>query len=1049
MLNDLVQGKEYRYELYLCKPYTTIVSSTPNHEIISCLTACSTITNVNRQLQGVNELDFDIAKYWNDKNKTVNTNFALIKEGQVILLQAFIDDTVNYSEYLYIYECEYNGVEKETKSIKCYSKYYQWNKMKIRQFQDSDSFTATREIYNGTTFDAATPEAGGIIDYIIQEKLYNTWTVSYISASLQGKYRTFDISEQSLLDVVRTVEGMYNCVFFFDTMSHSISIKDYTELPSETGLIVSGENYLKNIKENIKIDEIITRLYVTGKDITIAGVNVTGQQYLDDFTYFKSTDYMSQGLIDALDAYNVKKDSYTATYAGYQSDLTTKQGELSTLTQELSDLQTQLIVCEDDEDSCIKFGSLVAGVLTWEGQTWEQIHNATQAKQAEITSKQSEIDAKNAEITIITNALLAIGADLDYENISNFTTAQLQELLQFINEDNVSCETDDEAELLLYGQAILELRATPPIEFTLDMIDVFNFKSENYAWDKLVLGGIIDVEFPDLNIQSKPRIVGFSHNPDGQSLSVQVSNKPYLNDDLSYVSNIIALSRKTSTIVDNERDTYKEYSVDKDTIVKSGDTIDTTNNPVESVNSVELSRRGMWMKKIREASTAELRILEDKILISKDNWETFATAITSDGVYCTSLWVLTNDDGSVQIDGNKIAITNMQLDMVANEGYNEIIINPADGIEILQGTTPVFYANESGSLYLKNVYIGNEDGSIDITPNLISITNGKIIIKDANGGSTMIDGYGIDPLYLDYFKNMVYNSGFEVYDTTTNVASYWTGGVTSADSNFQGSRSMKLTAGESTIQSDSAQIDPSWYENAVSRVSFYRKFGQCKVEVYDVTNADYFTLTDNSDVTPVTGKSITYDSTINWAGSKATFNFDPTEYGTCSALKIKFTNVHATDALYIDCVQLHPDFTGKWAQIYKPGPNSESARLIGDFETVVNEVVQAIYVQNDAPATPLEDDVWIDTNDYSRYDMLTVTGNTSVNMSDEEFILITTSGVTVTLQTPTQSGVVKLIKNASDDYVTISGSIDNLSSKILYPYESLSLISGNLVWNIM
>jgi hypothetical protein len=357
---------------------------------------------------------------------------------------------------------------------------------------------------------------------------------------LQGVYRTFDISEQSLLDVVHTIEGMYNCVVFFDTSSHSLSIKDYDELPGETGLIVSGENYLKNIKENIKIDEIITRLYVTGKDITIAGVNVTGQQYLDDFTYFMSTDYMSQGLIDALNAYDTKKDGYTASYASYQSSLTTKQGELAVLTQALSDLQTELIVCEDDEDSCIKFGSLINDVLTWDGQTWEQLHNATLAKQAEITSKENDITSKNAEITIITDALLAIGADLDYENIDNFSTAQLQELLQFINEDSVNCETDNESELLTFGQAILELRATPPIEFILDMIDIFSFATENYAWDKLVLGAIIDVEFPDLNIQTKPRIVAYNHNPEGKSLSVTVSNKPYLNDDLSYVSNIIA-----------------------------------------------------------------------------------------------------------------------------------------------------------------------------------------------------------------------------------------------------------------------------------------------------------------------------------------------------------------------------------------------------------------------------------------------------------------------------------------------------------------------------
>jgi hypothetical protein len=74
VLIDNIQGNEFRYEVYLCKPYTTIVGTTPNHEIISCLTECADINTVSKQLQNVNELEFKINKFWNDVDKTLNTN---------------------------------------------------------------------------------------------------------------------------------------------------------------------------------------------------------------------------------------------------------------------------------------------------------------------------------------------------------------------------------------------------------------------------------------------------------------------------------------------------------------------------------------------------------------------------------------------------------------------------------------------------------------------------------------------------------------------------------------------------------------------------------------------------------------------------------------------------------------------------------------------------------------------------------------------------------------------------------------------------------------
>ena len=95
-----------------------------------------------------------------------------------------------------------------------------------------------------------------------------------------------------------------------------------------------------------------------------------------------------------------------------------------------------------------------------------------------------------------------------------------------------------------------------------------------------------------------------------------------------------------------------------------------------------------------------------------------------------------------------------------------------------------------------------------------------------------------------------------------------------------------------------------------------------KLEVYDITNASYFTLTAEDGTT---GTSITFAVTSNWQNSRASAQFDPTEYPTCVAYKIVLTNVDLVETGYVDAVMAQPDYTGKWPQLYKDGPKSSLA----------------------------------------------------------------------------------------------------------------------------
>lgn len=85
---------------------------------------------------------------------------------------------------------------------------------------------------------------------------------------------------------------------------------------------------------------------------------------------------------------------------------------------------------------------------------------------------------------------------------------------------------------------------------------------------------------------------------------------------------------------------------------------------------------------------------------------------------------------------------------------------------------------------------------------------------------------------------------------------------------------------------------------------------------------------------------------------------------------------------------------------------------LSDFPTVTfkeNVVYQGIcqlWVQTDPPVGAKTNDVWVDTDDYTRYDKTTLTASTTLSESDSE--VITASGtITITMHAATTAGIIK------------------------------------------
>lgn len=111
----------------------------------------------------------------------------------------------------------------------------------------------------------------------------------------------------------------------------------------------------------------------------------------------------------------------------------------------------------------------------------------------------------------------------------------------------------------------------------------------------------------------------------------------------------------------------------------------------------------------------------------------------------------------------------------------------------------------------------------------------------------------------------------------------------------------------------------------------------------------------------------------------------------------------------------------------------------GDVRTTSD--TPRLWVQDDEPDTAIPKDVWIDTNDYSRYDVLEVIVDTIVTADDPE-VIQAFYNVTITLDLGSTAGVVKIIGNYGTGVITVTGAVDMMGAPT---YNTFYLFPGEVV----
>lgn len=102
-------------------------------------------------------------------------------------------------------------------------------------------------------------------------------------------------------------------------------------------------------------------------------------------------------------------------------------------------------------------------------------------------------------------------------------------------------------------------------------------------------------------------------------------------------------------------------------------------------------------------------------------------------------------------------------------------------------------------------------------------TSSGAITRSVHNDTKYADKYGVDSEFVDKYKNVVWNSSFELYNDVTKEPNYWTGGESAPNPNFDNTYRLKLETSQSSIQSGLGVINPSSYGGGKTRVSFLTK----------------------------------------------------------------------------------------------------------------------------------------------------------------------------------------------------------------------------------
>jgi hypothetical protein len=251
-------------EIYLCKPDKTKIAKLKNMYNAELVLSLDDISELNFDVPYQVEIQHELKRY---------PYVDLIRNRYIIYLKLG-----NYEEYFLIKPALEDKMEEksEYKHVECYG-------LAI-ELADKNIVNYTCTSFNATNvLTVLLKSAYGMND--LSDCL---WTIGYINPIFNNTFRSFEIFDSSLLDFIQNnLSETFDAIPIFDTINRTISLYSKDDIGIDRRFRLKYGQYLKTLSHAIDNDDFCTRLKLFGEDdLSIQEVNPTGQNYIQDFSYF-------------------------------------------------------------------------------------------------------------------------------------------------------------------------------------------------------------------------------------------------------------------------------------------------------------------------------------------------------------------------------------------------------------------------------------------------------------------------------------------------------------------------------------------------------------------------------------------------------------------------------------------------------------------------------------------------------------------------------------------------------------------------------------------
>lgn len=565
------------------------------------------------------------------------------------------------------------------------------------------------------------------------------WSVGTISSSLLVKFRTFDISDTNIYNFLMSdVANAFEAVFDFDTATRTINVYDLSDATTETDIFLSFDNIISNATFSEKSDEIVTALSVFGNgSLNINLVNPLGTTYMYNFNYYANTDWMSQGLIDAIRAWEALFAVRSTVYGTHLASLSTYNSELLVLQAALAVLESELLALEG-----------VKAVKIQQGASLTTINAQIAAKEAEIVAQESLISYKELAIFTTTETLQDIHDEVSFD--ANFTPTQLLELNSFIfentylNENIVQTDSMTPVEVqaaaqTLFNQAqgVLARISQPRYEFELDAVNYTIIEDFRVFTQQTNVGTIVTCELQDGTYIESVLLEIEIQFDDPENFKMTFSNRLRLDNGNFTYSDLMGQVQRTGSAVSFDStkwaDWTNNYQDEVSTFITSS--LDATvNNLISNQNQeILINQNGLigrsWDATLGAYKPKQVWLTNNVLAFSNDSFNTAKLALgeinlpaggTAYGLVAEVIvgrllagnsLTITNSGNNFVLDQTGATLTNAKFSTQTTN--SKIIIDPTSNISFRiqknEGGTFVdkFFVNNAGDV----TFSGNLSGA--------------------------------------------------------------------------------------------------------------------------------------------------------------------------------------------------------------------------------------------------------------------------------------------------------------------------------------------------